>query len=318
MLVYAGEALAEYGFGHGHPFGPDRFFAFWQEFKASGLDSVTTIHQPVSATREDLLLFHDQYYVERVARLSQEGFGMLDADTPVFPGVYEAALTVVGSVLDGVKQIMNGTTRSVFVPIAGLHHAHRGHSAGFCVFNDCGIAIEALRARHGVSRVAYVDIDAHHGDGVFYEFESDPDLIFADFHEDGRYLYPGTGRIDETGKGKAAGHKLNLPLPPGATNELFLQLWPKVESFLEKFRPEFIILQCGADSLAGDPLTHLALSDSAHGYAAERLFTCLGEWDAKGLLALGGGGYNRDNLARAWNRVVATIAKLERGGGATQ
>ena len=88
---------------------------------------------------------------------------------------------------------MAGSARRAFIPIAGLHHASRGHAAGFCVFNDCGVAIEMLRRRHGLQRVAYVDIDAHHGDGVFYAFEDDPDLLFADLHEDGRYLYPGTG-----------------------------------------------------------------------------------------------------------------------------
>ncbi len=311
MLVYAGEALAEYGFGQGHPFGPDRFHAFWREFQARNLDASAVVLQPVSGKKEDLLLFHSPDYVDRVQRLSREGHGMLDIDTPVFTGVYEAALTVTGSVLDAVERLINGESPGAFVPIAGLHHARRDCSAGFCVFNDCGIAVEALRRRHGIRRVAYVDIDAHHGDGVFYEFESDPELIFADLHEDGRYLYPGTGSIDETGRGKAAGRKLNLPLPPGADDQLFFELWPRVESFLEGFKPEFIILQCGADSLAGDPLTHLALSDAAHGHAARQLYRLRERCNAKGMLALGGGGYNRDNLARAWNSVVAAMAEQE-------
>ncbi len=123
------------------------------------------------------------------------------------------------------------------------------------MFNDCGIAVELLRKRNGLKRIAYVDIDAHHGDGVYYAFEDDPDLIFADIHEDGRYLYPGTGRSDETGKGAARGTKLNLPVPPGSDDAVFAAEWPKVLAHVERHEPEFIILQCGADSLDGDPIT---------------------------------------------------------------
>ena len=113
---------------------------------------------------------------------------------------------------------MHGECRRAFVPIAGLHHAARDRAAGFCVFNDCGVAIELLK-RAGLKRIAYVDIDAHHGDGVFYAFEDDPAVIFADLHEDGRYLYPGTGMAEEIGKGAARGMKLNVPLPPGADDQ---------------------------------------------------------------------------------------------------
>ena len=114
--------------------------------------------------------------------------------------------------------------------------------------------------RAGLTRIAYVDIDAHHGDGVFYAFEDDPTVIFADLHEDGRYLYPGTGMAEEIGKGAARGMKLNVPLPPGADDQVFAAQWPKVIAHLEKFDPQFVILQCGADSLEGDPITHLRLT----------------------------------------------------------
>jgi acetoin utilization protein AcuC len=192
------------------------------------------------------------------------------------------------------------------VPIAGLHHAARDRAAGFCVFNDCGVAIELLK-RAGLKRIAYVDIDAHHGDGVFYAFEDDPAVIFADLHEDGRYLYPGTGMAEEIGKGAARGTKLNVPLPPGADDSVFAAQWPKVIAHLEKFDPEFVLLQCGADSLEGDPITHLRLSPQAHGRAAREL-TALAERCGHGrVLALGGGGYNRQNLAQAWNAVVENL-----------
>src|SRR5256885_8951990 len=143
-----------------------------------------------------------------------------------------------------------GESRRAFVPIAGLHHAARDRAAGFCVFNDCGVAIELVK-RAGLKRVGYVDIDAHHGDGVFYAFEEDAAVVFADLHEDGRYLYPGSGALEERGRGAAAGTKLNVPLPPGADDEVFARVWPHVIARPEKFAPEFMILQCGADSLEG-------------------------------------------------------------------
>ena len=166
--------------------------------------------------------------------------------------MYEAAAGVVGATLSAMEAIMGGQCRRAFVPIAGLHHAARDHAAGFCVFNDCGVAIELLK-RAGLKRVAYVDIDAHHGDGVFYAFEDDATVVVADLHEDGRYLYPGTGTAEETGRGAACGTKLNLPLPPGSDDRVFARVWPAVTAHVAKFDPEFIILQCGADSLEGDP-----------------------------------------------------------------
>jgi len=196
--VYLGPDLARYGFGHGHPFGPDRLDAFWHYAQSQGLEAHITQCTPVSAPIEALERFHTRDYVERVIRQSATGEGWLDqGDTPAFPGIHEAACFVVGSVLDAVRRLLKGDCVRAFVPIAGLHHARRDSAAGFCVYNDCGIAIETLRQVHGVRRIAYVDIDAHHGDGVFYSFEDDPDLLFADLHEDGRWLYPGSGAADE-------------------------------------------------------------------------------------------------------------------------
>ena len=307
--VYIGEALARYGFGQGHPFGPDRLAAFWTLAQQQGLDTHVTVRQPVVAERAMLETFHTPAYVDRVIEQSANGTGYLDAgDTPAVSGIYQAACVVVGSVLDAIQQIIGGSCRHAFVPIAGLHHARRDSAAGFCVFNDCGVAIEVLRAVHGIERIAYVDIDAHHGDGVFYSFEADPELLFVDLHEDGRYLYPGSGDFSETGRGAAAGTKLNIPMPPEAGDEAFFAAWKQAEAFLEQQAPEFILLQCGADSIAGDPITHLRYTPAAHAHAARRL-SVLAERHCDGrLLAMGGGGYNRDNLARAWCTVLATLA----------
>ena len=309
VVVIAGERLARYGFGDGHPFGPDRQAAFLREFGARSLDRKVRVLEPRTASEEELRAFHTPAYLEFVRERSASGQGYLDGgDTPAFRGVYEVAAGVVGATLTGAEGIMSGEFRRAFVPIAGLHHAGRDHAAGFCVFNDCGVAIELLRRHCGLHRIAYVDIDAHHGDGVFYAFESDAAVIFADLHEDGRYLYPGTGAAEERGRGEAEGTKLNLPLPPGADDELFADLWPQVIGHLERFEPEFIILQCGADSIEGDPLTHLRLTPGAHARAASELASLADRLGHGRVLALGGGGYDRANLASAWNAVVERLA----------
>lgn len=314
VCVYYGEALGRYGFGDGHPFGADRLGVFWRGLQDAGLAARCRVLEPVMAGEDALCRFHTPAYVEQVRTQSASGFGYLDyGDTPAFRGIYEAAATVVGSVLDAVERLMRGDCLRAFVPIAGLHHARRDRAAGFCAFDDCGVAIETLLQVHRLERVGYVDIDAHHGDGVYYAFESDPRVIVADIHEDGEFLYPGTGAEHETGSGAGAGTKLNLPMPPGAGERQFLEAWERVETFLRTHRPQFLILQCGADSIAGDPLTHLRFSVDTHAHAARRLCALADELCGGRLLALGGGGYDRGNIARAWTAVVRAFLEAEKG-----
>jgi acetoin utilization protein AcuC len=306
--VYMGDELARYGFRGGHPFSPQRYVAFEQAFEHKRLAAHCRVASPVVANADLIETFHTADYVRRVQRQSSNGFGYLDyGDTPAYEGVYEAAATVVGTTMDAVRRIMAGECRRAFVPIAGLHHAARDSAAGFCVFNDCGVAIENLQAEHGLRRVAYVDIDAHHGNGVFYAFEGDAGVIIADLHQDGRTLYPGTGFANETGTGRAQGTKLNLPMPPGADNRLFGSAWEKVERFLHEHQPQFILLQCGVDSIEGDPLTAMAYTSAAHAHATERLRDIAETYSEGRLLATGGGGYNLDNIAAGWTAVVEAL-----------
>jgi len=308
--VYGGEQLACYGFGDGHPFGPDRHDVFWDALTASGLKAKIRSLPPVQARDKDVLRFHTGSYLEQVRKQSETGQGYLDyGDTPAVIGIYESALFVVGSTLDAVARILAGELTRAMVPIAGLHHARRDGAAGFCVFNDCGIAIETLRQVYGIQRIAYVDIDAHHGDGVFYAFDDDPELAVVDFHEDGHYLYPGTGHANETGTGPACGTKLNVPLPPFTEDEQFLSSWSTAECFIENYRPRFILLQCGADALVGDPITHLHLSTAVHRQVTTSLCRIADDICEGRLLAMGGGGYERNHTARAWTEVVAAMVE---------
>ena len=310
VLVYKGKEIAAYGFGDPHPFGTDRHDVFFNELDKAGLAASIDFGHPRPALVDELALFHTADYIDKVSRLSEIGKGYLDdGDTPAVKGIYDSASAVVGAVLCAVDEVMHDNYKRAFIPIAGLHHAARDHAAGFCVFNDCGIAAEYLRKNFGLKRIAYVDIDAHHGDGVFYGFEDDPDLIFADIHEDGRYLYPGTGHAYETGKGGAKGTKLNIPVAPGADDAEFRRAWEQVEAFIDAQKPEFILMQCGADSLEGDPITNLCWTEEAHAYAAAALCRLADKHCQGRIIGTGGGGYNRHNVARAWTRVVQSFVE---------
>jgi acetoin utilization protein AcuC len=310
VSLYVGDALARYGFPDGHPFGTDRQGAFLKEALSRGLDAMVHLRDPVMATGEQLQRFHNPDYIYKVEQLSEVGWGLLDyGDTPAYRGVYEAAGHVAGSALDGLRRIMNREFRRSFQPIGGLHHARRGSAGGFCVFNDIGVVIETLRGEFGIRRIAYVDIDVHHGDGVFYSYEEDPDVLIVDIHEDGNYLYPGTGHIHETGVGIAMGTKLNIPLPPGAGNREFHGAWDLAEAFLRAGKPEFILLQCGADSIQGDPLAHLTFTPEVHAHAARRLCELADELCEGRVMVFGGGGYHRANLANAWSAVLEELIR---------
>lgn len=311
--IFFGEELSRYNFGQYHPFDSDRIYAFWSKFKSEKLyeSNQFIIEAPVLTDEQTILSFHDRDYVELVKKASKHGRGFLDTgDTPAFEGVFEASCYVVGSTLKALEVVMENTggIDHAFNPIGGLHHSRRDSAGGFCVFNDIGIAIMEARKKYGIKRIAYVDIDAHHGDGVFYEFEEDPLMFFCDIHEDGKFLYPGSGSQLETGLGRAEGTKLNVPMPPNSTDRHFVNEFKKIEEFIEKIaKPELIILQCGADSLSGDPITHLCYTSYAHKYATDSLHR-LAHLHCNGrIVALGGGGYNKTNIADAWTTVVKSL-----------
>jgi acetoin utilization protein AcuC len=313
--VFYGDELARYGFGGSHPLGTDRIYAFWSRLQAERLPNVI-VEKPETATEETILSFHDKEYVELVKRASGQDRSIpLDrGDTPSYRGVFEATLYVAGSTLAALDIVMAGKDRAgrkvehAFNPIGGLHHAMRGAAGGFCVFNDIGVAIVQARKKYNVKRIAYVDIDAHHGDGVYYEFDHDPLLFIADIHEDGRYLFPGTGFAGETGADGAMGTKLNIPLLPESGDSEFFDAFSRVEEFVDSCRPELVILQCGADGLAGDPITHLQYSPKAHRHAADILHRLAHKHCNGRIIALGGGGYNRTNIGNAWTEVVRAFA----------
>jgi acetoin utilization protein AcuC len=301
-----------YSFPGGHPLNSGRTELFGSTlYELASQPRGPEIMPAVKADEEDLLLFHTGSYVDFVRRSSENGLGFLDyGDTPSYKGVFDAACYTVGNSLNGLAMISEGKLDHFFNPVGGLHHARRDRAGGFCVFNDSAIAIAKSIEKMGLSKVAYVDIDAHHGDGVYYGFENDPRVIIGDIHEDGRFLYPGTGSSEQTGKGDAKGTKLNVPLPPGAGDDLFLDAFDKVIKFLETSpKPEFVFFQCGADGLEGDPLTHLKYSKAAHSYATKKLHEFAHKVCDGRILAMGGGGYNPANVRDAWMAVIEELSK---------
>jgi len=313
--VSFGPESALYSFPGGHPMNSGRTRLFGEslsrtvEDRRGELSHLITVVRPEEARRDDLRLFHTNQYIESVEEASKRGEGYLDfPDTPAFAGVFEASLYPVGSSLHGFEAVLEGRFRHFFNPVGGLHHAARNRSSGFCVFNDAAIVIAKALDRTGMKRVLYVDIDAHHGDGVFYGYESDPRVIIADIHEDGRSLFPGTGEPSETGKDGAEGTKLNLPLLPGSGDAEFIETFDAAFRFMERFEPEFVFFQCGADGLSGDPLTHLRYSASAHAYAAKKLHELAHDTCSGRLLAMGGGGYKAENVDAAWSAVAKELA----------
>ncbi|MEE8239380.1 MAG: acetoin utilization protein AcuC [Nitrososphaerales archaeon] len=312
VVIFLGENLKKYSFPGGHPFSVRRVELFEERVREIlPAHENIIISEPTRATESELLSFHTAEYLDFVRESSKGGLGYLDqGDTPSFKGVFEAASTSVGSTLKGLRMLLRGKIDHAFNPIGGLHHAKKDGAAGFCVFNDAAIAIvEAQKA--GLERILYVDIDAHHGDGVFYAFYDDPSVYIVDIHEDGRYLYPGTGFRDELGGGEATGRKKNIPLPKGSGDLEFKHAFSEVEMFANWAEPQLVIFQCGADGLGGDPITHLRYTPKSHKLATVSLHRMAHKFSQGRILALGGGGYNLDNVSSAWLEVVVELANKE-------
>ena len=301
--IYA-PSMSSHVLREGHPMRPVRLQLAYELLGSYGAFEAedSLLVAPRSANHNEMLSFHAEEYVATVKRLSAGGlrhgaerYGFSDwGDNPIYQGMYEAALLVTGASVQAAELIADGQVQAAFSPAGGLHHAMASNASGFCIFNDPVIAINALR-RRGL-RVAYVDIDAHHGDGVQAAFYADADVLTVSVHESGQYLFPGTGSADEIGVGKGRGYSVNLPLFPYSGDDIFADaLEAAVLPLLHAFKPDALATQLGIDTHFKDPLTHLALT--SHGYVrALEMFASAGyPW-----LAFGGGGYDLDAVARCW------------------
>ncbi len=306
MYIIWGDELKLYSFGSGHPFNASRYLLFEKAFSKLKKDLSVKVLEPKIASFSDITLFHTPLYVKFVRETSKRGTGYLDyGDTPSFKGVYEAASYLVGSALKGVDIALGGVP--VFQVAGGLHHAKRNSASGFCVFNDPGCAISYLLEEKHIDKVFYIDIDAHHGDGVMYGFYEDERVIILDIHEDGRYLYPGTGFEEERGKGKAEGTKFNIPLPPDAEDRELIDAMREAEEIIKHFHPSFLLVQAGVDGFFDDPISHLSYTIDGYREAIEFIKYLGDTYFENRVLLFGGGGYKAKNLKDAWITLIKTF-----------
>jgi len=311
-LLYS-ERFLDYNLGPLHPLRPVRVKLTHDLIQSKGLldDDEIKIAAPRVASEAEILLFHEKEYVRLVQKYSEKGSGLLDAgDTPAFKECFEATSLVVGASLEACDKIMSGKFAHAFNPSGGLHHAHPERASGFCIFNDPAVSVNYLRKKYNLRRLVYLDIDAHHGDGVMYGFYDDPSLLDIDFHESGKYLFPGTGFPDEIGEEAAKGLKLNVPLLPGTGDEAYLKAFHKlVPDVVRRFRPEIILVQCGADGHADDRLAHLRLTTNTYKEVVSEMHSLAHELCEGRFLLFGGGGYTLANVPRVWTVAFATLAR---------
>ncbi len=336
-------ALADYRFAASHPMRPERFTLAVELMRAWGLLAESTagdprartsagerdrapagpsaaeprasVLRPRPASISDLRLFHSAAYVNAVRNASKDprqdapAMGLGDSDTPTFSDMHEAAALAVGATMLGLDSVLDGRVAKAFNPAGGLHHAHRESAAGFCIYNDCAIAIERATRSHEGLHVAYVDIDAHHGDGVEEAFHTRSDVLTLSVHESGRYLFPGTGHADDIGEGGGVGFTLNVPLPPGADAACYdLAFVEIIRPALRHFHPDVIVAQIGADSNVADPLTHLTQTVEGQLDLVAGIIRCADELCGGRIVLTGGGGYEPFSVVpRIWAGAMALL-----------
>jgi acetoin utilization protein AcuC len=310
------EATLRYDLGQHHPFKAIRPQAVKALLEAFGVELNVTNSNP--ATRAELLEVHSGSYVNRVMRASAGEhvrdaveYGIGTSDTPIFPHMHEATLAVAGGTLTAARLIKSGSATRAISLAGGLHHAQHGRGSGFCVYNDLSIAIHDLLSS-GL-RVAYLDVDAHHGDGVQWLHYEDNNVLTISVHETGRHLFPGTGQTYELGRGAGLGYSLNVPLEPFTQDRSYLECLERIlEPALSWFKPDVLLIQGGADSHAFDPLADLCLTTQGYS-AAYKLAVQLAERFAFGrVIATGGGGYaTYSAVPRVWSQLYAALEGID-------
>ena len=315
-LVVWDDVFSDYDFGPSHPLRPLRLELTMALARQLGVLDGVDVRAPVCATDDVLELVHDPLYVASVRRAPDDVLGRLSlrwglgtGDVPVFPRMHEVSALVTGASVDAARAVWEGTHQHAVNISGGLHHAMKDRASGFCVYDDPAVAIAWLLAA-GAQRVAYVDVDVHHGDGVQAAFYDDPRVLTLSMHESGRTLFPGTGWADETGRGDGVGTSVNLALPAGTDDAGWLRAFHAVvPPVVRAFRPQVMVTQHGCDTHALDPLANLQMSIDGQRIAYRALHAlahelCEGKW-----VALGGGGYEPVQVVpRAWTHLLAEAA----------
>jgi len=305
--------LGEFRFSPDHPFNPVRITRTFRMCEARGLFAAPGVRVVDIERAEEGVLerFHTPAYIDALRRanggtevdIEMLHHGIGSAENPVFRGVYDFSALSATLSLAGARLIMEGAP-AAFNPCGGFHHAYPDRASGFCYVNDIAIAIDELR--RGGMRVAYLDIDAHHGDAVQNAYYGDSEVLTVSVHESGKTLFPWGGFERDIGEGAGAGYNVNVPLEPGSDDEVFLLLFREIAmEALAAFRPDVVVGQFGTDTFATDPLTHLRLTNNGYIEAIELLHA-----SHPRILALGGGGYNMQDVERGWTLLWAELAGI--------
>ena len=311
-FIYS-DSLSQHTLSETHPMKPVRLRYTYELLEAYGAFDAPNVSlvSPRAASNDELLWYHSPEYIAAVRQLNdgdssvdQMRFNFGPGDNPAYQGIYDASALSTGATLTAVELLLSDEVDAAFSISGGLHHAMPSYAYGFCVFNDPVIGIKRLLAEG--MRVAYVDIDCHHGDGVQHAFYDTDGVMTISLHESGAFLFPGTGHTQEIGAGRGRGYSVNVPLYPYTTDEVYLWAVREVAMpLLRRFRPDVLVTQLGIDSHFRDPITHLALSVQGHAAVVEELGSLgVGKW-----LALGGGGYDLQAVARAWALDFAVMSE---------
>lgn len=303
------EAYLAYDFGD-HPLNPVRLDLTMRLARELGVLDGVRVVPPTPADESQLLTVHDPGYLRAVRRASDdptfEGYGLGTSDDPVFPGMYQASALVAGGSALAARLVCDAGTQHAVNIAGGLHHAMRDHASGFCIFNDVVLGIRTLLAS-GLERIAYVDVDVHHGDGVQAAFYDDPQVLTISLHQDPRTLFPGTGMPTEIGVGAAEGTSINVALPPGTDDAGWLRAFRAVvPGAVRAFRPDILVTQCGCDTHHDDPLANLELTVDGQRTAIAELHALAHDVTGGRWLAFGGGGYGLVRcVPRTWTHLIA-------------
>ncbi|MHA1932427.1 MAG: acetoin utilization protein AcuC [Promethearchaeota archaeon] len=322
-IIYT-EDYQKYNFGRDHPFRPLRLkltYSLMEKLKLLDNERIELLN-PREATREELERAHSSKYVDIVKKLSENPedrtippytYGLGPGDNPIFKGMYEAAALVCGGSIVAADNVWNKEDfKATFNIAGGLHHAGKDKASGFCIFNDIAVAIHHLKTLKKDVKIAYIDIDCHHGDGVQWLFYDDPNVLTISYHQDGRFLFPGTGFINEVGEGKGKYYSINFPLVPGTNSKTFIKLFRRTApKILETYKPDILITQLGVDTYFDDPLTQMGFSLSVYRDIAQTLKTSAREYCQNKWLATGGGGYLMTVVPRAWSIFLAKMLDVD-------
>ncbi|AEF40203.1 acetoin utilization protein AcuC [Hoyosella subflava] len=323
-VIWTPEFLS-YRLSESHPMNPLRLELTIDLAESLGILAESEIIRPDRSSEQELLRVHTPAYLAAVQKVSAPdsgthrenrliglAHGLGNDDNPVFPAMHDAGMIVAGGTLAAAHQIHSGLARRVVSIAGGMHHAMPNYAAGFCIYNDCAIAISWL-LDHGYTRIAYIDVDVHHGDGVQHAFYDDPRVMTISLHQHPATLWPGTGWPAELGDGAAEGTSINVPMLPGTPDSLWLRAFHAiVPGAIRAFEPQIIVSQCGADTHREDPLADLALTVDGQRLAFRAMRDladecCEGRW-----LAVGGGGYGLIRVVpRSWTHLIALAAGID-------